>query len=123
MEWHHPDRLYQISVDVKRSVGGQVKGGGYYSRWDKVQLEAVPDAGFTFSGWSGDLDESGLIIEHEVHRDLSMTAIFQPVLNSGGNAADSLRSINQYIQSLGDLTDEEKKKAMAEILIYGKIIE
>ena len=123
MEWHHPDRLYQISVGVKRSVGGQVKGGGYYSRWEKVRLEAVPDAGFTFSGWSGDLDESGLIIEHEVHRDLSMTAIFQPVLNTGGNAADSLRSINQYIQSLGDLTEEEKKKAMSEILIYGKIIE
>ena len=122
MEWHHPDRLYQISVGVKRSVGGQVKevviipvGIKCDSKRSPMQVSHFPDG---VEIWM-----NRLIIEHEVHRDLSMTAIFQPVLNTGGNAADSLRSINQYIQSLGDLTEEEKKKAMSEILIYGKIIE
>ena len=91
-----------------------------YYRWDNALIEAVPEEGFEFAGWSGDISSDEPVLEIEVYQNLNLQASFTPTLKPGGSASDSIRSLNEYVDSLDDLSPEEKKAAMAKILIYGR---
>ena len=120
MEWFLLDRPYEINLTVEPNIGGSVSGGGMYYRWDNALIEAVPDEGFEFAGWSGDISSDEPVLEIEVYQNLNLQASFTPTLKPGGSASDSIRSLNEYVDSLDDLSPEEKKAAMAKILIYGR---
>ena len=122
MEWFELDFPYLITVSVEPKIGGSVTGGGSFYRWEKVTIEAVADEGFEFAGWTG-VDENYSkepSIELEVHQNMEIRASFTPVLKSGGDSSGSIRSLNDYADSLDNLSPEEKKAAMAKILIYGR---
>jgi uncharacterized repeat protein (TIGR02543 family) len=44
----------------------------------KVQLQAVPDEGFVFAGWSGDCTSKGKTCKFVVTKDYLVTATFEP---------------------------------------------
>ncbi|HLG95335.1 MAG TPA: LamG-like jellyroll fold domain-containing protein [Bryobacteraceae bacterium] len=51
---------YQLTTGVQPAPGGSVtaspvSNGGYYNSGTQVQLTAVPNSGYVFTGWSGDL--------------------------------------------------------------------
>lgn len=43
----------------------------------KVQLQAIPDEGFVFTGWSGDCTSKGKTCKFVVTKDYSVTATFE----------------------------------------------
>jgi uncharacterized repeat protein (TIGR02543 family) len=56
--------------------GSKCEADFYVNR--KVQLQAVPDQGFVFTGWSGDCIGKGKTCKFVVTKDYSVTAIFEP---------------------------------------------
>jgi uncharacterized repeat protein (TIGR02543 family) len=58
------------------SGGSKCEADFYINR--KVQLQAVPDAGFVFTGWSGDCTGKGKTCKFVVTKDYSVTATFEP---------------------------------------------
>jgi hypothetical protein len=46
---------YFLTVISNPSTGGSVSGGGYYTSGSPVNVQATANAGFTFTGFSGDL--------------------------------------------------------------------
>ncbi|MBI2869338.1 MAG: hypothetical protein HYX96_05890, partial [Chloroflexi bacterium] len=44
-----------LTTSVNPEGAGTVSGGGTYTQGDIVNVEAIAAAGWTFSGWSGDL--------------------------------------------------------------------
>ena len=120
MEWFNLDLPYEISVMVEPQVGGTIRGQGSYFRWEMVTLQAVADPGFEFAGWTGEFEGMGATLEFEVHRNINLKASFVPILDPSGGSSGSIRSINDYVESLDHLTPQEKKDAMAKILIFGR---
>jgi uncharacterized repeat protein (TIGR02543 family) len=56
--------------------GSKCEADFYVNR--KVQLQAVPDAGFVLTGWSGDCTGKGKTCKFVVTKDYSVTATFEP---------------------------------------------
>ena len=119
-EWFSPDRTYEIVTQVNRSVGGKIGGGGNYKRWNKVKIIAEAEAGFKFTGWTGDIEGADGVLEVEITRDLYLEANFEPDLSLNLSTNKSLQIINKYVESLDNLTEEEKKQAVTDLFLYGK---
>ncbi len=51
--------------------------GGVYERGTSVRLQALPDDGWKFSGWSGDLQGAAMVESLFVDGDKTVTALFQ----------------------------------------------
>ena len=58
--------------------GGGIKCEADFYVNRKVQLQAVPDAGFVLTGWSGDCTGKGKTCKFVVTKDYSVTATFEP---------------------------------------------
>jgi uncharacterized repeat protein (TIGR02543 family) len=72
--------LYSLTVTSNPSVGGSVtidKQGPYLSGTD-VTLTAIPAAGYTFTGWSGDLTGSLNPSPITITKNMIVTAQFTP---------------------------------------------
>ncbi len=119
MEWFELNRKYKISISLQPAVGGTVSGDGEYYRWEPVRIEATPQSGYSFNGWAGDLSGNDSVLEFEAVRDFNLRAGFIPAFLSlpTGQAIDS---IQQLVDSLDNLSPEEKKEAMVELLLKGE---
>ena len=120
-EWFNIEKLYEVSAVVKNSVGGKVMGAGTYGRWETARITAIPEDGFEFIGWKGDIELSDHEIELEVHRNFHFEAEFKPNINPTINTAESLKIILKYVDSLEYLSVEEKQQAISNLFFYGKI--
>ena len=120
-EWFNIEKLYEVSAVVKNSVGGKVMGAGTYGRWETARITAIPEDGFEFIGWKGDIELSDHEIELEVHRNFHFEAEFKPNINPTINTAESLKIILKYVDSLDYLSVEEKQQAISNLFFYGKI--
>jgi hypothetical protein len=72
---------YALTIDVEGS--GQATATpqkATYTYQEAVQIEAVPEAGWAFSGWSGDLSGTENPATVIIQRDTLVTARFQPGL-------------------------------------------
>ncbi|MEZ4620979.1 MAG: hypothetical protein R2867_36510 [Caldilineaceae bacterium] len=89
---HHVDATFgtvtvrpiaQIKPQVLADAVGlgtvQVTPAGPYSYGQVVTINAVPAAGFTFTGWSGDVAAAGNGLNIELTKDLLLTAHFDQV--------------------------------------------
>ncbi len=56
--------------------GSKCEADFYVNR--KVQLQAIPDEGFVFTGWSGDCTGKGKTCKFLIGKDYSVTATFEP---------------------------------------------
>lgn len=70
-------------LTVTSSVGGAVLGEGNYSYGQEVVITALPEEGYLFSGWTGDLqnDLTAPSTTVTIDRDKSIGAIFSPILD------------------------------------------
>ena len=117
--WFEPDTPISILGKALPENGGEIKGLGSYYRWDPVTLEAKPAANFNFGGWSGDL--SGVQKTHifEAIRNMELDASFIPLPSPGTSGKEVVSGAAKALDKM-DLTETEKKKSMAELLIFGK---
>ena len=76
---------YELSLDVEPVEGGSVTGAGTYPAGTMVEIEANPNANYTFENWT---DELGNIISDAAaytlempENDLTITANFAAVVN------------------------------------------
>jgi rhamnogalacturonan endolyase len=72
---------YTLSVSVNGS-GTVIPVSGTYNEGESVTLSATPDAGFVFSGWSGDVSNSSPNITITMENNTELTASFQQTANS-----------------------------------------
>ncbi len=53
-----PTTIYSLSLSVNPAGAGGVTGGGTYPADSTVPYSTTPNAGYTFSHWSGDISGS-----------------------------------------------------------------
>ena len=67
-------------LTVTTSEGGSVdNNGGNYSEGDVVTINATPNPGYTFTGWTGDLTESANPLSIEIENNTNITAQFSRI--------------------------------------------
>ena len=118
-EWFEPDTPIGVLSVGATSVGGEVEGYGYYYRWDKVKLIAKPSTGFNFAGWSGDMFSLNPEIEFEAIKDTKIGASFIRIPSSNSSSQEVMQSAMDALNKMDHLNEEQKKKSLAELLIYG----
>ena len=118
-EWFEPDTPIRIFSEEESHFGGEVTGYGYYYRWDPVILEARANANYNFAGWSGDINSMEQHIEFEALRDLKIDASFLAIPSANLSANETLENINDVLNKMEHLSDAEKKRSIAELLIFG----
>ena len=69
---------------------------------------------------TGDIEGADGVLEVEITRDLYLEANFEPDLSLNLSTNKSLQIINKYVESLDNLTEEEKKQAVTDLFLYGK---
>lgn len=80
---HFEQLSYQLVLDADPVEGGQVSGAGSFFPAAEVPIEAVPNEGFVFMEWTGDIaymDDpvSASSIITMPAEDISLTAVFAP---------------------------------------------
>lgn len=79
---------YTLSTTINGQGSIQLSpAGGVYDENTEVTLTATPDAGYLFSGWSGDLSGSANPATLIMSGNKAVTAIFE--VEDGGNTCDS----------------------------------
>ncbi len=68
---------YTITVSSSPPEGGTISGGGTFSSGVTANLTAVPNAGYTFTGWSGDATGADNPLSVTVDTDKNITASFK----------------------------------------------
>ena len=68
-----------VTISATAEHGGHVSGGGSYDLGTQVTLTAVPDSGYSFSYWTGDVSsmQNPLTVTADVAK--SFTAVFAPL--------------------------------------------
>jgi hypothetical protein len=117
--WFEPDTPISIFGNALPSNGGEINGLGDYYRWDLVTLEAKPSANFNFGGWSGDISGVKKSQTFEAIRNMEVDASFIPLPSAGTPAKEVVSGAAKALDKM-DLTEAEKKKSIAELLIFGK---
>lgn len=80
-------RQYTLSVTSANTNQGTVTGGGTYSEGSRVNVTASPKSGYQFDKWSdGNTSASRSI---NVTQNLSLTATFKAVNQTGGGSNDN----------------------------------
>lgn len=123
-EWFELNKKYSMNASIIPPSVGTVTGVGDYYRWETVQLEAIPAEGYIFQNWTGDYYGStpeSANWTFTARRDVSIQALFssefEAQLDLGSNL--SSQQIKDSVFALPNLTDAEKQKVLAEILIKG----
>ena len=68
-----------VSITATAEHGGSVSGGGSYDLGSEVQLTAIPDEGYAFSYWTGDVESMQNPLTIRVDTAKSVTAVFEPL--------------------------------------------
>ena len=118
-KWFEADVPIQITGKISPVNGGEVTGLGSYYRWDSVILEAKPSEGFNFAGWTGDLTSMELKLEFEAIQNVSVEASFLSRAVGNSSSQEMLKNIQQVLDKMNHLSETEKEKSLAELLIYG----
>ena len=118
-EWFEPDTPIEIFGEVTPSNAGDITGFGNYYRWDLVRLEAKAKSDSNFAGWSGDLNSMETVIEFEAIRNSMIDASFLIIPSGNTSGAEIVSNIKQIVEKMDHLTDTEKEKSIAELLIFG----
>lgn len=119
-EWFEADRLYSILGGAVPGQGGSVAGLGYYYRWDPVVLEARASDNYKFVGWGVDLDGAEPVHTFEAVKDMQVEASFLAIPSANSSAQEVVSGAVQVLEKMDHLTETEKKKSLAELLIFGK---
>ena len=89
---------YDVSVDS--SEGGSVSyEGGSLEAGTSLTINATPDNGYRFTGWSGDAAGSENPLTLEVYSDLSITANFERIKHTLAVAIEGSGQVSQTIIS------------------------
>ena len=119
-EWFDPGRKHLVTAVTVPSDGGTVTGGGQFRRWEVATLEALPAPGFAFAGWEG-LDAASKNrspLQFEVFGNVEFQANFTSLVGDGEQS--SADKVVEAILNMDNLSEEEKKRSLAELLIFGK---
>lgn len=119
-EWFELDRPYAILGGAVPGNGGDIAGLGYYYRWQTVRLEARASNNFNFAGWGGDLTGMNEVQEFQAFRDMQVEVSFIPLPATGASAKEVVSGAVMVLEKMDNLTEIEKKKSIAELLIFGK---
>ena len=86
--------LNQYSLSVNTGTGGSVTGNGTFDHGTDTPISATPQAGYYFSGWSGEgiEDNSSASTTVSMTRTRSVTASFTPLTISLGIPIGTVRS-------------------------------
>jgi len=117
-EWFEADKTIEITGIVNFGTG-EISGLGSYYRWDKVTLEANPASDYNFAGWSGDINSMDSVVELEAIRDINVQASFLAIPTESSSSAEVLQNIENVLNKMDHLSEAEKQKSIAELLIYG----
>ena len=131
-EWFELYAKYRVSANTNPSQGGYVSGMGEFYRWEEVTLDAQAFDGFVFDHWSGDLQGENSQRVLEVLSDINVVANFRelpvvtppPVEEVEPPVPDEPASVNDLLEEvveMKNISEKTKKKALAEILLYGKV--
>jgi uncharacterized repeat protein (TIGR02543 family) len=66
---------YTLTTNASPTVGGSVTGGGTYGTGATAIVNATPNTGYVFSGWSGDCSGNG-VCSVTMNSGMSVTATF-----------------------------------------------
>ncbi|MEC8043228.1 MAG: hypothetical protein VX130_01375 [Verrucomicrobiota bacterium] len=130
-EWFELYAKYRVSANTNPSQGGYVSGMGEFYRWEEVTLDAQAFDGFVFDHWSGDLQGENSQRVLEVLSDINVVANFRelpvvtpPPVEVEPPVPDEPASVNDLLEEvveMKNISEKTKKKALAEILLYGKV--
>ena len=119
-EWFELNKKYILSASALPGHGGWVSGVGEFYRWGRTTLSAVPSNNYLFVGWGGDLSGDRLSMEIEMVKDMSVEAIFEPVISSNAGPAKKIENAVKVLESMDHLSTEQKKQALIEFLLKGE---
>jgi hypothetical protein len=120
LTWFELDTPIKISITMSPGGAGKVIGLRDYYRWEIVKLEAKPNEGFNFGGWSGDISGIKLEQSFEITRDLNINLSYIPHISSKVTTQDALDSAIDALNKMDHLTEDQKKKSLIELYTYGK---
>lgn len=118
-EWFEPNTPIEIFGEVTPSNGGEVTGFGNYYRWDSVRLEAKAKSNSNFAGWSGDTNSMEPVIEFEAIRNSTINASFLIIPSGNASGMEVVSEVKKILEKMDHLTEAEKEKSIAELLIFG----
>lgn len=72
-----PLPIDEYTVTIIINGNGEVSGGGTYEDGDSVTLEATPDTGWQFLGWSNDVTDNPY--SFNITENVNLTAIFEEI--------------------------------------------
>jgi len=100
--------------------GGKIEGllDDYY-RWDTVELKAVAHAGYRFAGWNGAVSSMNPLITFPALHDNQIEVSFLKVSSSNSSTEEMIDRIQAVLNKMAHLSEAEKEKSLAELLIYG----
>jgi gliding motility-associated-like protein/uncharacterized repeat protein (TIGR02543 family) len=70
---------YTVAITISPSDGGSVRGAGSYDAGSLVTITATPSAGYSFTGWSGDITGTDATQTVTVNSDMVVQANFQGI--------------------------------------------
>ena len=82
-------------LNISSSFGGNVSGGGHFQPQSSTTMEAIPDPGFVFSGWSGDTSGNANPKFIFLDSNKSILANFEQDLNDDDN--DGLTNYEEIV--------------------------
>ena len=68
-----------VNVNATAEHGGTVSGGGSYSSGAEVTLTAMPNEGYSFSHWTGDIESMQNPLVLQAVGAISVSAVFEPL--------------------------------------------
>ena len=83
------------TVTTTSTSNGSVYGAGEYSEGTEVTLQAFPNSGYTFDGWSGDFDSTVNPLSFKLTSNISLSATFGSDL--GDDDGDGLTNFDEII--------------------------
>ncbi len=88
-----PADSFNLTLSASPSEGGTVTGAGKYEAGTQVTIEAVPNTGYEFTGWTGDVTGTDSSTVVTVDSDMSLTAVFDPVVSIEKNTNNITASV------------------------------
>jgi len=119
-EWFKVNYPVEITVSLHPAEGGKIEGllDDYY-RWDTVELKAVAHAGYRFAGWNGAVSSMNPLITFPALHDNQIEVSFLKVSSSNSSTEEMIDRIQAVLNKMAHLSEAEKEKSLAELLIYG----